>query len=309
MPTTGLLMLLDDIASSLDDIALMTKTAAMRTAAVVGDDIAVTANLMDTTAAEREWSIIWAIAKGSLKNKLLLVPSILAITVLKPWALLPILGLGGLYLCYEGAEKLMHAVFGQRGRSHAQGDPPGNARLAISEKDKIDGAIRTDLVLSAEIILIALNSLPPVSLSSKFLVLLSIAIIMNVVIYGLVALIIKIDDVGFYLMKRSVNAPMETVLKLSGRLLLESAPWIMRALGVLGTAALFMVGGGIINHTLETLHLLPNRLLDPLNQLTVGMPLNDSTKTLFVQAILGVVMGSALVITKKVASKTRTLLT
>jgi uncharacterized protein len=255
MAGASLLALLDDIASILDDVAAMTKVAAKKTAGVLGDDLALNAEQVSGVRAERELPVVWAVAVGSLKNKLILVPSALAISAFVPWAVTPLLMLGGLYLCFEGVEKLAHKWLHSAAEDEAQhaGEMAALAdetvNLAVFEADKIKGAIRTDFVLSAEIIVIALGTVADKGFSTQVAVLAGIGLIMTVGVYGIVAGIVKMDDVGIYLLQKT-NA----VARLVGRGLLAAAPRLMKALTVIGTVAMFMVGGGILSHGTPFLH-------------------------------------------------------
>ncbi|MBM3115804.1 DUF808 domain-containing protein [Jeongeupia naejangsanensis] len=254
MAGTSLLALIDDIATVLDDVAVMTKVAAKKTAGVLGDDLALNAEQVSGVRAERELPVIWAVAMGSVRNKLILVPAALAISAFAPWAVIPLLMVGGAYLCFEGVEKLAHKLFhGKDEAAHAEliealADPAVD--LVAYEKDKIKGAIRTDFVLSAEIIVIALGTVAEKSLGTQFAVLAGIAAIMTVGVYGFVAAIVKLDDIGLHLDRTSKSA----ALRAFGRGLLGFAPWLMKALTVVGTAAMFLVGGGILAHGLPVVH-------------------------------------------------------
>ncbi len=245
----SLLALLDDIASVLDDVALLTKIAAKKTSGVVGDDLAVNAEQFSGIRAERELPIVWAVAKGSAVNKSILVPLALTISAWAPWAILPLLLVGGLYLCYEGVEKLAH--WGQRrpeGQiSHGEG---GEADRLSLERARIQGAIRTDFVLSAEIIVIALGTVEQADRLTQALVLVIVAVLMTIGVYGLVALIVKLDELGFYLSQRPAPHWHARLLHLLGWVLLNTAPWLMKGLAVVGTLAMFLVGGGILVHSL-----------------------------------------------------------
>jgi len=256
MAGASLLALIDDIASVLDDVALMTKVAAKKTAGVLGDDLALNAQQVSGVRAERELPVVWAVAVGSLKNKLILVPSALAISRFIPWAVLPLLMLGGLYLCLEGVEKLAHKWLhkpGDEDARHAEqltavlGDD--TVDLAAFEADKIKGAIRTDFVLSAEIVVIALGTVAGQPFSTQFAVLSAIGLLMTVGVYGVVGGIVKMDDLGLHLLTRN-SALLQTI----GRGLLLAAPRLMKALTVIGTAAMFLVGGGILTHGIAPLH-------------------------------------------------------
>jgi predicted DNA repair protein MutK len=255
MAGASLLALLDDIATVLDDVALMTKVAAKKTAGVLGDDLALNAQQVSGVRAERELPVVWAVGIGSLKNKLILVPAALAISAFIPWAVIPLLMIGGLYLCLEGAEKLAHKWLHKRGedKAHHAAELAAVADekvdLAAFEADKIKGAIRTDFVLSAEIIVIALGTVAGKPLSTQFAVLAGVGLLMTVGVYGFVAGIVKLDDLGVHLLKKA-NAMARWV----GRMLLLAAPWLMRMLTVVGTAAMFLVGGGILGHGIPPFH-------------------------------------------------------
>lgn len=255
MAGASLLTLIDDIASVLDDVALMTKVAAKKTAGVLGDDLALNAEQVSGVRAERELPVVWAVAVGSLKNKLILVPAALAISAFIPWAVTPLLMIGGFYLCLEGVEKLAHKWLytAEEDAMHHADEMAAlvdeSVDLLAFEADKIKGAIRTDFVLSAEIIVIALGTVAGQPFTSQLAVLASIGLIMTVGVYGLVAGIVKMDDVGFYLLKKS-----STTGRLLGQGLVLAAPKLMKALTIIGTAAMFMVGGGILSHGLSPVH-------------------------------------------------------
>ena len=254
MAGTSLFLLLDDIASTLDDVATMTKIATRKTAGVLGDDLALNAEQVSGVRAERELPVVWAVAKGSMLNKLILVPAALAISALAPWLIGPLLMLGGAYLCFEGFEKLAHKYLpGEKNGAHrskvmeALADPAID--LVAIEKNKIKGAVRTDFVLSAEIIVIALGVVGGLALSTQVAVLVSIAVMMTIGVYGLVAGIVKLDDLGLWLCRRA-NAIAHGV----GGAILWAVPWLMRSLSVIGTAAMLLVGGGILSHGLPWVH-------------------------------------------------------
>ncbi|MDS4013721.1 MAG: DUF808 domain-containing protein [Candidatus Accumulibacter sp.] len=263
MAGASLLTLIDDIATILDDVALMTKVAAKKTAGVLGDDLALNAQQVSGVRAERELPVVWAVAVGSLKNKLILVPAALAISRFAPWAVTPLLMLGGLYLCLEGVEKLAHKWL-QHGAGTAVKDAAEEAAsasvhaaalagadidLAAIEAEKIKGAIRTDFVLSAEIVVIALGTVAQAPFATQVAVLAGIGLLMTGGVYGIVAGIVKLDDLGMYLLGwRSKLA------RAIGQALMLAAPRLMRALTVIGTAAMFMVGGGILAHGVAPLH-------------------------------------------------------
>jgi predicted DNA repair protein MutK len=255
MAGASLLALLDDIATILDDVAVMTKVAAKKTAGVLGDDLALNAQQVAGVAAERELPVVWAVAVGSLKNKLILVPAALAISALMPWAVTPLLMIGGLYLCFEGVEKLAHKWLhsaAEDAAHHAEelaAVADETVDLAVFEADKIRGAIRTDFVLSAEIIVIALGTVANQPFASQLAVLAGIGLIMTVGVYGFVAGIVKMDDVGAWLLQKGSAAA-----KVVGKGLLLAAPKLMKLLTVVGTAAMFLVGGGILTHGLPPVH-------------------------------------------------------
>lgn len=257
MPSSSLLMLIDDIAAVLDDVAVMSKVAAKKTAGVLGDDLALNAEQVasaTTNRAERELPVVWAVAKGSMVNKAILVPLALVISAFTPWAVTPLLMIGGAYLCYEGFEKLAHKLLHSKHQDSAHHaelaqaiDRPTIDLLAF-EKEKIKGAVRTDFVLSAEIIVITLGTVAAASFVQQVVVLVAIAVIMTVGVYGFVAAIVKLDDVGLYL-ARKYNGLLRTV----GNGMVAFAPILMKLLSVVGTAAMFLVGGGIIVHGMPSL--------------------------------------------------------
>ena len=256
MALSNLLALIDDIATVLDDVAVLTKVATQKTAGVLGDDLALNAQQVAGVRADRELPVVWAVAKGSLLNKAILVPAALAISAFAPWAVTPLLMIGGLFLCYEGFEKLAHKFLAPSGEAQARhaalaaalADP--QLDMAEFERDKIKGAIRTDLVLSAEIIAITLGAVASASFAVQVAVLVGIALIMTVGVYGIVAGIVKLDDLGLWLSRRGGGAAAV------GRGILRAAPWLMKALSVAGTAAMFLVGGGILVHGLHALQLV-----------------------------------------------------
>jgi uncharacterized protein len=258
LASTSLLALIDDIATLLDDIAVMTKAAAKKTAGVLGDDLALNAQQVSGVRADRELPVVWEVAKGSFRNKLILVPAALSISALAPALITPLLMLGGAFLCFEGFEKLAHPFLHgadrqveYREKIKALSDP--NADLAAFEKEKINGAIRTDFILSAEIIVIALGTVKDASLSSQVVVMSSTALIMTVGVYSLVAGIVKLDDAGLDLVKNSGAHAWSGLMQAVGKGLLRVAPYLMKTLSVAGTVAMFMVGGGILFHGVPVL--------------------------------------------------------
>lgn len=254
MASSQFFALFDDIATLLDDVATMTKVATQKTAGVLGDDLALNAEQVAGVAAARELPVVWAVAKGSFVNKLILVPSALLISALLPSAITPLLIVGGLYLCFEGAEKILHTFDKHAEKSDKKNIEqikfiPSEAELLAFEKGKIKGAIRTDFILSAEIVVISLGVVAEKVLIEKALVLSFIAVLMTVAVYGLVGLIVKLDDIGFYL-----NAKKSLPAKFFGVGLIKSAPKLMKSLSWIGLIAMFLVGGGILVHGIPFLH-------------------------------------------------------
>jgi hypothetical protein len=292
MAGASLLALLDDIATILDDVSVMTKVAAKKTAGVLGDDLALNAQQVAGVKAERELPVVWAVAKGSLVNKAILVPSALAISALAPWAITPLLMLGGAFLSYEGFEKLAHKflhreeVAAHRSElAQAVADP--TIDLVALEKDKIKGAIRTDFILSAEIIVITLGTVAAASFGKQVAVLTGIALVMTAGVYGLVAGIVKLDDAGLYLSQR----PARWVRAL-GRRILAAAPVLMKGLAIIGTAAMFLVGGGILVHGVPGTH----DLVHAVTQAAEALPAIGGTLAVlvpfFIDALAGIVAGA-----------------
>ncbi|WP_406625849.1 DUF808 domain-containing protein [Acidovorax sp. SDU_ACID1] len=273
MAAGSLLTLLDDIATVLDDVALMTKVAAkksaamaddvsamtkvaaQKTAGVLGDDLALNAQQVTGVRADRELPVVWAVAKGSLVNKAILVPAALFISAFAPWAVTPLLMVGGAFLCFEGCEKLAHKFLHSahedeaEHESHAKASANPAVDMAAFEKDKVKGAVRTDFILSAEIIAITLGAVAGAPFAQQVAVLVGIAVLMTLGVYGLVAGIVKLDDLGLWLSGRASSAA-----RALGRGIVAAAPWLMKGLSVAGTAAMFLVGGGIVVHGVPALH-------------------------------------------------------
>lgn len=260
MAGSSLLVLIDDIATLLDDVALMTKVAAKKTAGVLGDDLALNAEQVSGVKADRELPVVWAVAKGSLLNKVFLVPGALAISYFLPWLIIPMLMLGGLFLCYEGFEKVAHKYL-----HSADEDKAHHAELEAAvdnadvdmvkfEEKKIKGAIRTDFILSAEIIVITLGTVAGASLVTQFAVLVVVALAVTVGVYGIVAGIVKLDDLGLYLNRKQGESGWVRFQRVAGLRILIAAPYLMKGLAVVGTVAMFLVGGGIISHGIPVLH-------------------------------------------------------
>ncbi len=302
MAGSSLLALIDDIATILDDVALMSKMAAKKTAGVLGDDLALNAQQVAGVRAERELPVVWAVGVGSLKNKAILVPAALAISAFAPWAITPLLMLGGLYLCFEGFEKIAHPLLHGADDAHKQElhdalNGP-NVDLVALEKDKIKGAVRTDFILSAEIIVIALGTVAAAPFLQQVTVVVGIAVLMTFGVYGLVAAIVKMDDAGLYLSQRG-----GAFVKAIGRVLLSAAPVLMKLLGVVGTVAMFMVGGGILTHGLPFAH----HLIEQAGAAVAGVPavgpLLGAVVPSLLDAVAGVIAGALTLVVVTLAGK------
>lgn len=297
MPAASLLTLLDDIATLLDDVAVMTKVASKKTAGVLGDDLALNAQQVTGIRADRELPVVWAVAKGSLLNKAILVPAALVISSIAPWAVLPLMIIGGAFLCYEGVEKLAHRFLHSRDEDAAhhaaqvQALADEQVDIVAFERDKIKGAVRTDFILSAEIIVITLGTVAGQPFMTRLVVLVAIALIMTVGVYGLVGGIVKLDDVGLALSRRAGAAS-----RAIGAGLVRFAPWLMKFLSVAGTAAMFLVGGGILVHGIPVLE----HFIEPYRQGGAGMLLGMAF-----DAAVGIVLGMAVLIVVQAISKLR----
>lgn len=259
MAGSSFFAVIDDIATLLDDIALMTKLAAKKTAGVLGDDLALNAQQVSGVSANRELPVVWAVAKGSFVNKVILVPAALLISAFVPWGVTVLLMIGGAYLCFEGVEKLTHrwlhdAPDEQERAERLRAMADQNVDVVAMEKDKVKGAIRTDFVLSAEIIVISLGIVAAQPFLNQVLVLSLIAVAMTVGVYGIVGGIVKLDDAGLYLSKRQDAGAVGNAIRAIGRGLVAFAPWLMKGLSIVGTIAMFLVGGGILVHALAPLH-------------------------------------------------------
>ncbi len=309
MAAASLIALIDDIASVLDDVALLTKAATQKTAGVLGDDLALNAQQVTGVSADRELPVVWGVAKGSLLNKAILVPAALAISAFAPWAVTPLLMVGGAFLCYEGFEKLAHRARRKRnvasaGDTESLRGPPGPARdLAAFERDKIKGAVRTDFVLSAEIIAITLGTVAGAAFMTQLTVLTGIALIMTVGVYGFVAGIVKLDDAGLYLSSVPGADGWGAAQRALGGGILRAAPWLMKALSVGGTAAMFLVGGGILAHGLTPLH----ASIESLTQRAAAMPWGGgalaAVAPLVANAAVGVVAGGLVLLLVSAVSR------
>lgn len=295
MAVGSLLVLLDDIAVVLDDVAVMTKVAAKKTAGLLGDDLALNAEQVTGVSAERELPVVWAVTKGSFINKIILVPVALLISYFIPWLITPLLMIGGAFLCYEGFEKVLHYILHPNKahqkelRKTAINSP---SELMAFEKDKIKGAIRTDFILSAEIIVVALGTVTDASFTQQIIVVSGIAFLMTVGVYGLVAGIVKLDDAGIYLIKKQGMNTWRKLQRAVGQLLLSFAPMLMRVLTVLGTAAMFLVGGSIINHGLPWLHHVNEKILSLLAGDSVFSSITTTIAPFISDAIIGLIVGA-----------------
>jgi predicted DNA repair protein MutK len=298
--------LIDDIATILDDVALLSKVAAKKTAGVLGDDLALNAQQVSGVKADRELPVVWAVARGSFLNKAILVPAALAISALAPWAVTPLLMLGGAYLCFEGFEKLAHRFLRsaeQRAADHESlvktlSDP--STDVVALEKSKIKGAIRTDFILSAEIIAITLGTVQGEPLVTQFSVLGTVAVAITIGVYGLVAGIVKIDDGGLYLSQRRGGNSWPSLQRSLGRGILRTAPWLMKGLSVFGTAAMFLVGGGILMHGIEALEHPVEVLTDAAAEINVAL---GAVTPLLLNAVTGLVAGAVALLAVTMAKR------
>ncbi len=306
MAGTSLLALIDDIASLLDDVSVLTKVATKKTAGVLGDDLALNAQQVTGVAADRELPVVWAVAVGSLRNKAMLVPAALAISAFLPWAITPLLMVGGAFLCFEGFEKLAHRFL-----HSAEEDAAHHAELAsvvanpavdlvAFERERIKGAVRTDFILSAEIIAITLGTVAGKDFATQVGVLVGIATLMTVGVYGLVAGIVKLDDAGLWL-SRQANALQRAL----GRGILRVAPMMMKTLSVLGTAAMFLVGGGILTHGIPGMHGYIERSAHASGALPAVGDLAEALTPMALDGAVGVVAGAIILALVTLAKRLR----
>ncbi|HSH73334.1 MAG TPA: DUF808 domain-containing protein [Methylophilaceae bacterium] len=307
MAGSSLLALIDDIASILDDVSVMTKVAAKKTAGVLGDDLALNAQQVSGVNADRELPVVWAVAKGSFVNKLILVPTALLISAFAPWAVIPLLMLGGAFLCYEGFEKLAHKLLHADEKSHqgelteALSNP--DIDIVAFEKDKIKGAVRTDFILSAEIIVITLGTVATAPLMTQLAVLAGIAMIMTVGVYGLVAGIVKLDDGGLYLSRKNGESWWQKLQRAIGNNILVAAPYMMKSLSVIGTAAMFMVGGSILGHNIPVLHHAVENLAHSVAALPGIGGFLAAVLPVLIDGLVGVVAGGLVLLVVTIFSK------
>ena len=284
---SSLLALLDDIATVLDDVAILSKVAAKKTAGVLGDDLALNAQQVAGVSADRELPVVWAVARGSFINKAILVPAALAISAFAPMLVTPLLMIGGAFLCFEGVEKLAHKFMHDAAEEAAHREELARALadpaidLVAIEKDKIKGAVRTDFILSAEIIAITLGTVANQPFATQAIVLAGMAVVMTVGVYGVVAGIVKLDDAGLWLSRRDGSFAQAV-----GRGILRAAPWLMKGLSIAGTAAMFLVGGGILVHGIAPLHHAIQAWAEGLGSLAAA------TLPTLADALLGIVAGA-----------------
>ncbi len=291
----SLLMLLDDITTMLDDVSVLTKLAVKKTAGVLGDDLALNAEQVAGVDAKRELPVVWAVAKGSFINKLILVPLAMAISFFIPSLITPLLMIGGLFLCFEGFEKVVHKLFQVEEEVKVHKKELNEAikdtkiDLMVLERDKIKGAIRTDFILSAEIIVIALGTVTAVTFIKQFLVVSAIAVGVTIFVYGLVAGIVKLDDIGLHLLLKKGQGVYKQLQRKIGQMMLNFAPYLMRGLTFVGTTAMFLVGGSIISHGIPALH----HFKDHLTAMTSGISnLLAVITPILTDAIIGIIAGA-----------------
>ncbi|WP_065649004.1 DUF808 domain-containing protein [Pantoea eucrina] len=299
MAGTSLLTLLDDIATLLDDISVMGKVAAKKTAGVLGDDLSLNAQQVTGVKANRELPVVWGVAKGSFLNKLILVPLALVISAFAPWLITPLLMLGGAYLCYEGVEKVLHSLQHDKEEKSPEARQQRLDNLAQQdprayEKSKVKGAVRTDFILSAEIVAITLGIVSEAPLLNQVLILAGIAILVTIGVYGIVAMIVKIDDLGYWLREKS-SALAQAV----GGFLLAMAPWLMKILTVVGTLAMFLVGGGIIVHGITPLHHAISEYSSGFNGVVSSLLSNGAN------LVLGFIVGAVVLLVVNLIAKVR----
>ncbi|MFZ6816956.1 DUF808 domain-containing protein [Undibacterium sp. Ji22W] len=302
MPGASLLTLFDDIATVLDDVALMTKVAAKKTAGVLGDDLALNAEQVSGVRAERELPVVWAVAKGSLVNKMILVPIALLLSAIAPWAIMPLLMVGGAYLCFEGFEKLAHKFLHSEAEDeahhvelvHALDDE--SIDIVQFEKDKIKGAITTDFVLSGEIIIITLGTVADAAFSTRLSVLAGVSLIMTIGVYGFVALIVKLDDIGFYLQRNQEQSWLRRIQRRLGDGFVAFAPRLMKALTVIGTAAMFLVGGGILSHGIPAISVWSHQIAHLAGSVMWIGPILEILVPSLIDAVFGVLAGGLVLV-------------
>ena len=311
MAGSSLLTLLDDIATLLDDVSVMSKVAAKKTAGVLGDDLALNAQQVTGVRAERELPVVWAVFKGSAVNKLIMVPAALFLSAVFPWIITPLLMLGGAFLCYEGFEKVAHRLLHSRDEDEQEHTQRLKAvtdkavDMVQFEKQRIRGAIRTDAILSAEIIVIALGTVQDQDLAVRIGVVSLIAAVITVGVYGLVAGIVKLDDLGIHLIEKGGESRLAVMRKRLGEMVLSFAPKMMKTLSVLGTAAMFLDGGGILVHGVPLLATWLHGIEHIAHELPVAADLFSGLATLVYNAVVGIAAGGLLVGTQSLVARLR----
>ncbi|KMV70064.1 hypothetical protein AI29_06490 [bacteria symbiont BFo2 of Frankliniella occidentalis] len=305
MAGTSLFALLDDISTLLDDVSVMGKVAAKKTAGVLGDDLSLNAQQVSGVKANRELPVVWGVAKGSLLNKVILVPLALLISAFAPWLITPLLMLGGAYLCFEGIEKVLDWIFPDKDKKSPEARQARLAKLsqedaANYEKDKIKGAVRTDFILSAEIVTLTLGIVSEAPLLNQIVIMAGVALLVTVGVYGLVGVIVKIDDAGYWL-----EARQNGLARGVGKFLLLLAPKLMKFLSVVGTLAMFLVGGGIVIHGWPLLHHWIEQLTHGLTQALPSAisSVGESVVTNLASLVVGAILGGVVLIVVKAVSK------
>ena len=314
MAAASLLALLDDIASVLDDVAALTKAATAKTAGVLGDDLALNAQQVSGVRADRELPVVWAVAKGSLVNKAILVPAALAISAFAPRAVTPLLMLGGLYLCYEGFEKIVHRFTTPRGEDAAEHErlvdvlDDTAVDVVAFERQKVRGAVRTDFILSAEIIAITLGTVAAAAFATQVVVLIGIALVMTAGVYGLVAGIVKLDDVGLKFARQGGASAFARFRRAVGARIVQAAPWLMKGLSFAGTAAMFLVGGGILTHGIPVMRDAIENWSDHAGDVPAVGAVFGALAPMLAHALAGIVAGALVYAAVALAARLRPLL-
>jgi len=299
---SGLLMLLDDIASILDDVAVLTKIAAKKTAGVLGDDLALNAQQVTGVDANRELPVVWAVAKGSSINKAIIVPAAFALSAAAPWSITPLMIAGGAFLCFEGCEKLAHKFLHSAAEDEKNKDDLKQAvandaiDLVAHEKAKISGAIRTDFILSAEIIVITLGTVTSFPAMTRFAVLVAISILMTVGVYGLVAGIVKLDDLGTHLMAAKGESASTRLRRRIGQGILTTAPYMMKLLSVAGTIAMFLVGGGILVHGVPAIHHALDGITQGMSEMGRIGAITGNVTSMVLEGLVGLAIGTLILL-------------
>lgn len=268
----GIFAILDDIAVLLDDAAVISKVAAKKTVGVLGDDLAVGAEKASGFSASRELPVLWAITKGSFRNKLIILPLAFLLSAFLPWLIVPILLIGGVYLAFEGAEKVYEYLSGQTHEKPSVETITDPKELLAAEEKKIKSAILTDFILSIEIIIIALGTVATQTLPIQIVVVTVIAILATIGVYGLVALLVRMDDAGLHLLERSeeMTGGSKRLYKMTGELLVAALPKVIKLLSIVGTIAMLLVGGGIFVHHIDAVHHALESMPGILSELTIG---------------------------------------